>query len=237
MSPNMVDVKIVLDGTVGGFTVREVGLLDDAGNLIVVSNFPDTAKALILDGIASKLTLWLHVLFTNVDAVQFVVDASVDNVTREELEAELKQVIREHNRADHPETELVTLDHRLGTYPQVLAFAYQYGAGMGEAGSGPAGGTSLMQIPVKAECLDKNRLAVYTTKEAAKPEAVKEVRQLSHGEYVVLYQDNGLDAVYLKLLYDGGGSVPDTPADVVAVKNMVFSASPPGDTSVIWGAL
>ena len=118
VSPNMVDVKIVLDGTVGGFTVREVGLLDDsgnliipdhrcgdvdfrsvqrvtgellvpqivrevgllddAGNLIVVSNFPDTAKALILDGIASKLTLWLHVLFTNVDAVQFVVDASVD---------------------------------------------------------------------------------------------------------------------------------------------------------------
>ena len=40
VSPNMVDVKIVLDGTVGGFTVREVGLLDDAGNLIVVSNFP-----------------------------------------------------------------------------------------------------------------------------------------------------------------------------------------------------
>ena len=57
VSPNMVDVKIVLDGTVGGFTVREVGLLDDSGNLIVVSNFPDTAKALILDGIASKLTL------------------------------------------------------------------------------------------------------------------------------------------------------------------------------------
>ena len=237
VSPNMVDVKIVLDGTVGGFTVREVGLLDNAGNLIVVSNFPDTAKALILDGIASKLTLWLHVLFTNVDAVQFVVDASVDNVTREELEAELKQVIREHNRADHPETELVTLDHQLGTYPQVLAFAYQYGAGMGEAGSGPAGGTSLMQLPAKAECLDKNRLAVYTTKDAARSETVKEVRQLSRTEYVVLYQGNEIDAVYLRLLCGDGGSVPDTPADVVAVKNMVFSADPPGDTSVIWGAL
>ena len=94
-----------------------------------------------------------------------------------------------------------------------------------------------MQIPAKAECLDKNRLAVYTTKDAARPGINKELRQLSHTEYVVLYQGNEIDAVYLRLLCGDGGSVPDTPADVVAVKNMVFSASPPGDTSVIWGAL
>ena len=108
-------------------------------------------------------------IFVKGEAVGNIVGA----VGQEELEAELKQVIREHNRADHPETELVTLDHRLGTYPQVLAFAYQYGAGMGEAGGGPAGGTSLMQIPAKAECLDRNRLAVYTTKDAARSETAQ----------------------------------------------------------------
>ena len=168
----------------------------------------------------------------DIDKVSATIDPDA-LVTHEELELR----IQEHNKENHPETELVTLDHQLGTYPQVLAFAYQYGAGMGEAGDGPAGGTSLMQLPAKAECLDKNRLAVYTTKDAARPETVKEVRQISRGEYVVLYQDSELDAVYLKLLYDGGGSVPDAPADMVAVKNMVFSADPPGDTSVIWGAL
>ena len=168
----------------------------------------------------------------DIDKVSATIDPDA-LVTHEELELR----IQEHNKENHPETELVTLDHQLGTYPQVLAFAYQYGAGMGEAGDGPAGGTSLMQLPAKAECLDKNRLAVYTTKDAARPETVKEVRQISRGEYVVLYQDSELDAVYLKLLCGDGGSVPDTPADVVAVKNMVFSASPPGDTSVIWGAL
>mgnify|MGYP001061270787 FL=1 len=168
----------------------------------------------------------------DIDKVSATIDPDA-LVTHEELELR----IQEHNKENHPETELVTLDHQLGTYPQVLAFAYQYGAGMGEAGDGPAGGTSLMQLPAKAECLDKNRLAVYTTKDAARPETVKEVQQISRGEYVVLYQDSELDAVYLKLLCGDGGSVPDTPADVVAVKNMVFSASPPGDTSVIWGAL
>ena len=168
----------------------------------------------------------------DIDKVSATIDPDA-LVTHEELELR----IQEHNKENHPETELVTLDHQLGTYPQVLAFAYQYGAGMGEAGSGPAGGTSLMQLPAKAECLDKNRLAVYTTKDAARPGINKELRQLSHTEYVVLYQGNEIDAVYLRLLCGDGGSVPDTPADVVAVKNMVFSASPPGDTSVIWGAL
>lgn len=33
LSKNMVDVKIILDGNVGGFTVREVGLLDEEGDL------------------------------------------------------------------------------------------------------------------------------------------------------------------------------------------------------------
>ncbi len=94
-----------------------------------------------------------------------------------------------------------------------------------------------MQIPAKAECLDRNRLAVYTTKDAARSETVKEVRQLSRTEYVVLYQGNELDAVYLRLLCGDGGNAPAVPADVIAVKNMVFSAGPPGDTSVIWGAL
>ena len=94
-----------------------------------------------------------------------------------------------------------------------------------------------MQIPVKAERLDKNRLAVYTTKDAARPGINKELRQLSHTEYVVLYQGNEIDAVYLRLLCGEGGGTLVTPTDGIAAKNMVFSADPPGDTSVIWGAL
>lgn len=92
-SANMVDVKIVLDGTVGGFTVREIGLLDADGDLIAVCNTPDTEKAVILDGIAATLTLIMHVVFTNVDVVEFTVDPSVDNVSAAEMEA----AIQKHN--------------------------------------------------------------------------------------------------------------------------------------------
>lgn len=90
-SANMIDVKIVLDGTVGGFTVREIGLLDTDGDLIAVCNTPDTEKAVILDGIAATLTLIMHVVFTNVDVVEFTVDPSVDNVSAAEMEAAIKK--------------------------------------------------------------------------------------------------------------------------------------------------
>lgn len=92
-SANMVDVKIVLDGSVGGFTVREIGLLDADGDLIAICNTPDTEKAVILDGIAATLTLIMHVVFTNVDAVEFRVDPSVDNISAAEMEA----AIEKHN--------------------------------------------------------------------------------------------------------------------------------------------
>lgn len=92
-SANMVDVKIVLDGSVGGFTVREIGLLDADGDLIAICNTPDTEKAVILDGIAATLTLIMHVVFTNVDAVEFQIDPSVDKISAEEMDA----AIQKHN--------------------------------------------------------------------------------------------------------------------------------------------
>lgn len=92
-SPNMVDVKIILDGSVGGFTVREIGLLDADGDLIAICNTPDTEKAVILDGIAATLTLMMHIVFTNVDVVEFQINPSVDNISAAELEA----AIEKHN--------------------------------------------------------------------------------------------------------------------------------------------
>ncbi len=94
-------------------------------------------------------------------------------------------------------TELVTLAHGLGQYPQVMAFAYQYGAGMG---NGPAGGTNLIEIPTKVEYAGKDMLTIYTTKSAAKPDTEKALHKISDTEYVITYQDNETDAVYIRLI-------------------------------------
>ncbi len=100
-SKNMIDVRIFLDGTVGGFTARGIGLLDDAGDLIAVCNIPDTTKAVIVDGIAATLTLVMHIVFTNVDVLEFKIDPSVDVVSP----AEMDEAINTHNTNEsaHPD--------------------------------------------------------------------------------------------------------------------------------------
>ena len=96
-----------------------------------------------------------------------------------------------------PDTQLAALEHGLGHYPQVMAFTYQYGAGMG---NGPAGGTNLMEIPTKVEYSGKSSLTIYTTKSAAKPDIEKALHKISDTEYVITYQDNETDAVYVRLI-------------------------------------
>lgn len=92
-SPNMYDVRVILDSTVGGFTVREVGLFDEDGDLIVIANVAPVAKAVILEGMSAKLDIMMHVLFTNPDAISFTVDPNVDSVSAADLDA----AIAKHN--------------------------------------------------------------------------------------------------------------------------------------------
>ena len=99
-----------------------------------------------------------------------------------------------------PDTQLTSLNHGLGQYPQVMAFTYQYGAGMSGAGIGPAGGTDLVQAPIKVAHNDKDTLTVYTTIPIAKPDRIKTTRKISDTEYIITYKDNDIDAVYIRLL-------------------------------------
>lgn len=80
-SPNMLDVRVVLPGDVGGFTVRECGIIDDEGALIAVCNVPDAEKAIIEDGIAASLTIIMHIVMTNSDALEFTLDPTLDGAS------------------------------------------------------------------------------------------------------------------------------------------------------------
>lgn len=90
-SPNMVDIRVYLDGTVGGFTVRGIGFLDRDGDLIAVGNLPDIEKAVILDGAPATLTILTHLIVTDVEALTFAIDPNVDTVSSGELAAELER--------------------------------------------------------------------------------------------------------------------------------------------------
>ena len=78
--PNIVNqfsAEIIIPATVGGFTLREVGVFDSNGNLFVVGNLPDTYKPTDTDGAYSDTVIRVDFMVTNASVVQIMVDPNV----------------------------------------------------------------------------------------------------------------------------------------------------------------
>ena len=131
----------------------------------------------------------------------------------------------------------------MGVYPGVFAAVVKYGAGIGGAGNGPAGGTSVKPLPVQVEYPDLNTISISSALSFNKPA----LRQINREEYTVTFEDNKSLSIYLRLLPNGGStqvtggiSIPNTSMtaeDNVTIQNMVFSATAPEDKSLIWGKI
>lgn len=90
-TPNMIDIKIVMEDDVGGFTVREMAIYSEAGALIAICNTPDTEKVAISEGVSGKLTMLMHIIVADASVLEFVITPSLDTVSREQMEAAISQ--------------------------------------------------------------------------------------------------------------------------------------------------
>ena len=112
---NMIDVKITIDDSVGGFTIREMGLFDDDGTLIAICNTPDTEKVSTDGGVSGKLTMIMHIVVADASVVSFTITPALDTVSR----AEMESALAEHNNSDTAHAsirvDLTGLDSRLKT--------------------------------------------------------------------------------------------------------------------------
>lgn len=92
-TPNMIDVKIVIEDMVGGFTIREMALYADDGTeeglMLAVCNTPDTEKVAISQGVSGKLTMMMHIVVADASILEFTINPSLDTVSRQEMEAAL----------------------------------------------------------------------------------------------------------------------------------------------------
>jgi phage-related tail fiber protein len=70
-------VEAVVPASVGGWTVREIGLFDDDNHLIAVGNFPDTYKPLLAEGSARDLLIRMIIQTSNASVVNLTIDPSV----------------------------------------------------------------------------------------------------------------------------------------------------------------
>jgi len=71
---------------VGGFVVREAGVLDSEGNLLVISKFPETTKQDPESGAVKELTIRIEIQLSNTELAKLIVNPDIQTATKEELE-------------------------------------------------------------------------------------------------------------------------------------------------------
>ncbi len=83
---NVIAVAGVIPSSVGGFTIREVGIYDADNRLIAIANMPDTSKVAINEGVSSELEVTMQIIVSNTDVVKIEVDPTVILATKADID-------------------------------------------------------------------------------------------------------------------------------------------------------
>lgn len=84
-NPNWIILESVIPSSVGGFTIREIGIEDSEGDLVVVAKYPQTYKPKIQDGSTKDLIIKTILEVTNVDSITLKVDPTIVLTTKKDL--------------------------------------------------------------------------------------------------------------------------------------------------------
>lgn len=76
-NPNYIIAEMIIPTTTGGWSVREVGVFDSAGNLFAIANFPETYKPQLAEGSGRDLVIRIVIQVSNASVVTLQVDPAV----------------------------------------------------------------------------------------------------------------------------------------------------------------
>ncbi|EFA7191275.1 phage tail protein [Escherichia coli] len=100
---NYIVAELVVPPEVGGFWMRELGLYDDAGTLIAVSNMAESYKPELAEGSGRAQTCRMVIIVSNVASVELSIDASTVMATQDYVDDK----IAEHEQSRrHPDATL-----------------------------------------------------------------------------------------------------------------------------------
>lgn len=98
---NWVVVETVIPAEVGGWPIREVGLIDADGDLVGYGNFPDTYKPVLLEGSGKELVVRIYLEITSAAQVTLQIDPSVVMASRSWVEGLFAQHHKDHRAQRH----------------------------------------------------------------------------------------------------------------------------------------
>ncbi len=100
-NPNKVICELVLPADQGGWTIKEVGVFDVAGDLIVFTNFPSTYKPLNTEGAVRESVIRIALIHSNADVVTLQIDPSIVTSTQQYVIDQLE----DHEAKSDPHTQ------------------------------------------------------------------------------------------------------------------------------------
>lgn len=107
-NPNWVISEGVVPASDGGWMIREVGLKDIDGDLIVIGRYPPTYKPLLTDGAAQDLKIRAISEWSNAELVEIVVDPTVVMASQSYVHQYTDQHINELLAEEDPEKALAS---------------------------------------------------------------------------------------------------------------------------------
>lgn len=127
--------ELIIPANVGGWTVHEVGVFDDDGDMLAVANFPATYKPVAVEGSTRDLVVRVYIEVTNASVVELQIDPSVVLASRawvvdNFLSAKggvTHQLLRKKSNADNdvewfsPDSDTVNVSTETVEEEQVLA--------------------------------------------------------------------------------------------------------------------
>ncbi|AMO80098.1 phage tail protein [Obesumbacterium proteus] len=181
---NYLVAELVIPPEIGGFWMRELGLFDEVGDLIAVSNMAESYKPLLSEGSGRTQTLRMVVIVSDMDTVNLLIDSSTVLATQEYVDEKLQE--HEQSRR-HPDATLKekgftqlssatnSTSEAMAATPKAVKAAYDLANGKYTAQDATTAQKGIVQLSS----------AINSTSEtlAATPKAVKTAYDLANGKY------------------------------------------------------
>ncbi|WP_407321678.1 phage tail protein [Serratia marcescens] len=97
---NHIIAEFIIPANVGGFWLREMGLYDDAGTLIAVSNMAESYKPKLEEGSGRTQTLRMVLIVSSTDAIQIIAGGDTVLATRDFVDDAIKAHEKTRNHPD-----------------------------------------------------------------------------------------------------------------------------------------
>ncbi|MGF2652843.1 phage tail protein [Serratia marcescens] len=97
---NHIQAEMIIPADVGGFWLREMGLYDDAGTLIAVSNMAESYKPKLEEGSGRTQTLRMMLIVSSTEAIQIIAGGDTVLATRDFVGYAIKAHEKTRNHPD-----------------------------------------------------------------------------------------------------------------------------------------